>query len=443
MKKTLLPLLVIICIFVVIVVVHQFKKQPVTEVSTGDTVTFKVQYRGITGKKGDLRSYGGYGFGTSREDDTPFIAAVRAQTENELYISRNPYLTDRKMTAIEYKDKEVLYAYFDLNADGKLSKDEKLSPSDVDEANRRGDDTVAFLTPDFMVTDKQGQEVPFRVILWTSFYGDSTKPNITWSPMGLYEGVAKVDGEKMKFYLFPDFYSKSYMKFASSRYALVPTSKKKNEYLSRRQLSSLIVHDKTFYRMKVKPVEGDNKTLSVSLAVDKSPRGKFAFKIHGKEDFKHRFNNATIRGAEDKTIYFSVSGGMNELPVGEYVVSSGYINYGKEKAEGHSTSFQNVPAFSIEVGKTATIELGKAQAKVQAVEVKNRYRGDKKYKTEFPEGTDVYVDVVFTGMAGETYRSFSREVKKENYTTNEDYKAKLTIVDSENKEVVSEELEYG
>ncbi len=44
----------------------------VTEVVTGGEVAFMLKYRGITGKADDLNSYGGYGFGSVKEADTPF-----------------------------------------------------------------------------------------------------------------------------------------------------------------------------------------------------------------------------------------------------------------------------------------------------------------------------------------------------------------------------------
>ena len=193
----------------------------------------------------------------------------------------------------------------------------------------------------------------------------------------------------------------------------------------------------------MKDSDPENRTLTVTLAEDKSPRGKFAFNIQGSEGLKHRISSMNIQGAKDKTISFRIRSGMDELPVGDYAVSYGSISYGKDKAEGHSTSFQNVPAFTVKADETTTVELGKVSSEVRAVDLAKRYRSDVKYKTEFEEGTSLFVDVVVTGIAKEKYRSFDRKVKKENYTTNESYPAKLTIVDSDNNEVVTTDMEYG
>lgn len=458
MKKTLISIIAVIAIVAAIAVLHILSRPshapdiladaPIdADVPTGEPVVFELRYRGITGQKGDLRNQGGYGFGGGGEVDSAFIKAVKQQTDNPIYVSHNSCLTDRPYTAVEYKDKEILAVYFDLNADEALSPDERLTPTDVAQENRRGDDTTVFLTPDFTVTTNDSQrQVPFRVILWVQFYGDSTQPNVTWSPMGVYEGTAKLNGEKMNFYLFPDFFQRSYTAFGASDYSLMPASRKQGDYVWQRSLSSLIVQDKTFYRLTLRQDDSDPQRLFVILAEDKSPRGTIAFKVHGAADFNHRLNNANLRGPEDNRINFSITGDMQELPVGRYVVNSGYLNYGSEKPEhqlDYSTSFSSVPAFTITAGNTATVEFGKPQPKLQAVELRQRYNSNKEYKTEFSAGTPVYLDLTFTGMAGETYRGFQQMVQKENYTTQEYMKAHLEIVDSEQNPVLSEDMEYG
>lgn len=456
MKKTLLSIIVIIVIVAGIAILHTLRKpayplDALTDVSvdagvpTGEPVVFELRYRGISGRKDDLQARGGYGFGGSDGENSAFIRAVKEQTDNPVYISHNLFLTDRQYTAVEYKDKEVLAVYFDLNADEALSPAERLTPTNVSQENRRGDNSTVFLTPDFTITTNDGgrRQVPFRLILWVNFYGDSTQPNVTWFPMGVYEGTAKLNGEKMNCYLFPDFNHLSYTVFGASAYSLVPASQKKSDYVWQCTLSSLIVHDKTFYRLSLSHDNNDPKRLFVVLAEDKSPRGRIAFKVHGGDNFNHRLNNANLSGPKDHRIKFSITGDMQELPVGEYAVSSGYLNYGSNEPLEYSTSFSSVPAFAITDGETTTVEFGRPQAKLRAVELKHRYHSNKEYKTQFPEGTPIYLDLTFTGMAGETYRGFQQRVQKENYITQEYTKAHLEIVDSAGHPVLSEDMEYG
>jgi hypothetical protein len=408
----------------------------------GEKTTFELTYRGITGKEDDIDAMGGWGFGSDNLD-SPFVKAVKKNAENDIFVSHNPFLHDRQYTPIEYKDKEVLHAYFDLNADGELSDEERFSPVEVSERSRRGDDTTVFMTPDFTVTNEQGQKTPFRILLWVAFHGDSKEPNVTWSPMGVYEGVADLNGQPMKLYLFPDFSSQCYAKYARSRYGLVPTSQGKSDYVPQATFSSLVVHDKRFYRMTLDEVNPSNQSIKISFIQDKTPCGKIALKVNGKEEFKYSLNHANLNGAEDGTVHFNIQKGMDQLPVGDYTISYGSFAYGKEKPEGYSTSFQNVPAFAITKDRITTIELGKPEIKIQAVEENKRYHGDKTYKTEFSEGTAVYIDAAFVGIAKETYRGFDLQVQKENYTAHESIKARILITDSKGSEVVAKELEYG
>lgn len=410
----------------------------------GAKTTFEVTYRGITAKGDDLYASGGWGFGSNDDQDSKFIQSVRKKAEHKISIIQNPFLHDRLLTAVEYNGKEVLHAYFDLNADGNLSDEEQLTPADVSEANRRGNDSTVFLTPDFIVTDEQGQKTPFRVMLWANFYGDQDAPNVTWSPMGVYEGVAELGGQPVQLYLFPDFNSKCYAKYGRSRYALVAKPQKNNGYIPQSPFSSLIVYDNSFYRMTLDEVNPASQTIKVSLFEDKTPRGKFALDIKGKEDSPAgKLASASLQGVTDKTIYFQIQKNMDQLPVGDYVISYGSINFGEGDPPKYFTSFQNIPAFSVKENQTAMIEMGKPQIKIQAVEENKRYNDDKVYKTEFAEGTNIYIDASFVGIAKESYRGFSQYVQKENHINFEDIKGRIVIADDKGNEVIAKDLEYG
>ena len=423
-------------------VVEQAKPNLPSADQLGEKTTFEVTYRGMTGKEDDLQIPGGWGFGEAREENA-FVRATKKKVKNDLYISQNHFLYDRQFAPIEYKDRQVLYVYFDLDADGKLSDNERLNPADVSERNRRGNDSTVFMTPDFTITNEQGQKTPFRIMLWVGFYGDNKEPNVTWSPTGLYEGLADLNGQPMQLYLYPDFSSKCYAKYSRSRYGLVPASQDKSEYVPQATFSSLVVHDKRFYRMTLDEVNPSTQSMKISFIEDKTLRGKIALKVNGKEEFKHSLNHSILNGAEDGTVHFNIQRGMDQLPVGDYFISYGSFAYGKEKPEGYSTSFQNVPAFAVKKDQTTTIELGKPEIKIQAVEQNERYDRNKTYKTEFSEGTEVYIDASFVGIAKETYRGFDKRVHKEDYIKNESIKARILIKDSQGSEVVNKELEYG
>ena len=115
--------------------------------------------------------------------------------------------------------------------------------------------------------------------------------------MGVYEGTADLNGQEMRMYLFPDFSSKCYAQYGRSDYGLTPASKEKKGHISQPTFSSIIVHDKKFYRVTVDEVNAENQTIKVSLIEDKTPRGQIALNVNGKEELKHNLNSANLCGA--------------------------------------------------------------------------------------------------------------------------------------------------
>lgn len=462
MKKTLLVLVIIAtCLPVIsgcrkkpaqttqVITPSQQKLQPALPPADqlGEQITFELTYRGSTGEKDDVGAYSFYGFGDREEKSAPFVKEVLKKIDNKYVITECSYFEkdDRKYVVTEYKEGKALAVYFDLDADGRLAQSERIEP--VTNTRNRGDNEFDFVTPDFTLTT-DGGKIPFRILIRVSFYGDTQqnpdlKPSIMMSSMGMYEGTAKIGDQKYQMYLFSNLYSQTYIRYSDSRYALVPTSRNKEEWFNRSTLSSLITHEGTFYRVTVEGSDAADGSLKVHLYEDKTPRGKLALKIQGKDGVKSKLSSANLQGVKDKTIYFNVADSVEKFPIGEYVISYGNINYGKEDVYDYSTSFRNIPAFTIKEDNTVTVEIGSPKLNVQAVELNKRYHSNKQYKTEFPEGTAVYIDAAFTGITGETYGSFNQRVQKEDYITSETIKARIRMVDDKGNEVVSQDLEYG
>ncbi|MHC4552723.1 MAG: hypothetical protein ACYSUT_08150 [Planctomycetota bacterium] len=414
----------------------------------GEKVTFEMSYRGSSGKSDDVRAYSFYGFGTVNENEqkkSAFITAVHEKAEHSLAVFRIHHHRKASYFAVEYKDRRALVCYVDLDADDKLSEAECLKPLSDEEGHSGGGDR--FITSDFVATRDDGKKVPFRTLIQVDFYGDQNDmnqpPQAMMSAMGMYEGVAELNGQPMRLYLFGDMGNQNYIEYGRSNCSLIGADHDKSEWFNRNSLSSIITHDGAFYRLAVDGSDEEGGALKVHLYEDKTPRGKLAIKIDGSSECKHRLSSATLQGAGDRTIYFNIAEGMEELPVGEYRISRGTFYYGVESDDEYYTSFRDIPAFTVTAGNNAEVELGKPKVTIQAVEYDKRYHGDKEYKTEFPEGETIQVDAIFTGTAGETYSNFMQMVKTGNSTRRQDIKASYSLVDDKGNTVISKEMEYS
>ena len=419
----------------------EVQKQPDwSKLTLGEPVSFEMKYRGISGSEDDIdASSGWYGFGTSDSSIAPFFKAVKDQTDNELVACESSYFPGDSPGVFEYSGNDILALYFDLNGDGELADNEKISPTE--NASSPFGDGKCFITPDFQKKSRNGSQIPFRIMACTNQNGDN-KPNVYWTPMGMYEGSAKIEGEEYKVYLFAPFHADSYTKYGSSSIGIVKAAEAQ-KHVSSNTLSSINYFNEKFYRIKFDDADASDNILTATIAEDKGKRGKVAVKLTGKEALKADLTYAIVNGAKERSINFRFTEGLNELPVGDYKISYGQMKFGKETTDEFRTTFENATPFTIEADKTTEIELGNIKTIITAVEYNKRYNGDKEYKSKFAENTHVYVDVDFIGNAKESYRDFNKLVKNENRTNSEGLPVHITITDQDNNQIASEDLEYG
>ena len=110
-----------------------------------EAVVFDLKYRPQTGGADDIAYHAFYGYGGSDEETktNPFLQDVRKKASSLHYVC-NFALTGRKWAAVEHHGRQACAFYFDLNADGKLSENERILPT------RKAEQGVEFITPDFV-----------------------------------------------------------------------------------------------------------------------------------------------------------------------------------------------------------------------------------------------------------------------------------------------------
>ncbi len=89
-------------------------------------IVFDMKYRGLSGKVDELRYNSYWGFGQSATE-TPFLADVKKNAK-DIEAVYNPNFKGAEWSAIEIKDNKAIALYIDLDADGKLSDNEKILP---------------------------------------------------------------------------------------------------------------------------------------------------------------------------------------------------------------------------------------------------------------------------------------------------------------------------
>ena len=135
MKKSLIGLLILVAF---VMVVFCLWKETKPGVAPG-TIVFDMKYRGLSGAKDELRYNSYWGFGASKEK-SPFIAEVR-KLDGEFSTVYNSHFKGAEWSAVEVKDSKAVAFYFDLNADGQVSENEKILPLEgvePDAGNRDG-----------------------------------------------------------------------------------------------------------------------------------------------------------------------------------------------------------------------------------------------------------------------------------------------------------------
>lgn len=408
-----------------------------TPESPPDAIVFDMKYRTLSGEKDELRYNSYWGFG-GPEGDTPFIKELK-KDKKELTVVYNRYFKGAEWAAVEIKDKKPVAFYFDLNADGKVSDNEKILPSNTEQ--NPGSSTIEFVTPDFTMNTEDNHKVPFRALLTARTYNNQSNSNFMWSPSCVLEGTSTINGQSTKLILFTNGFEGSFDKFGRCSYYLDKSEKNIGRYISTQTLSSIINYNGLFYNLKLNGSHEEGKTIRAVMGKYTGTTGKIITKLAGNTDIKTKLTSASLIGSKDTTIYFNISEDQAELPTGAYKLNSGYINYETADNNRWRLDFTQGPEFAVETDKTATVEIGKPVLSISAVDESQRYRSDVKEQTVYTKGKTILLSRNVKGKADELYGRFAQIDKNTKRETN--VKPSIMIVVDDGKEIASADMEYG
>ncbi len=349
-------------------------------------------------------------------------------------------LTGRKWSAVECHQRQACAFYFDLNADGKFSEDERILPT------RKEDQGVEFITPDFAQPREGGQPMLCRVLLRVNFYPGSSEPNCIWSPAALLEGSTTLNGQTTRLLLYASQPGGGFDQYGRSAYSLLLGDQAKpvaGTYIPREMLSSLIATEGQFYHLTLQGHYSNGLPARVLLVKDTSPTGALAVKLEGSNALQATFSSLDLRGAEDKTIFLRVGASKERvtLPVGAYVLNNGMVSYGTSNGQDWEVSFSEGPLATVKAGQVSEQVLGQPTLKVRAIKEQDRYTSNADESATFKQGTRIYLEPRIVGQNHEVFGRFRQSTAARGQKT--DRPPRITITGSDGKELVSKTMDYG
>jgi hypothetical protein len=407
-------------------------------------VVFDLSYVAQTGGKEDIQYHSFWGYGVEEEARTnSFLADVRQQAFRVRHVC-NYALRGRKWAAVEHNGRQATAFFFDLNADGKFSDNERILPT------RKVDRGVEFITPDFVQVQEDGEGASSfcRVLLQANFYGNNSEPNCMWSPAALLDGSAALNGKPARLLLFANHPAGVFDRFGSSSFSLLLEDAAKTatgQYLPREQLSSLISSGGQFLHLSVEGRRSNGLPARVVLTRDTTPTGELTVKLTGSNSLESALGSLYLNGVDDRAVFLRVEGkqGKMKLPAGTYGLDSGSLAYGTTNSREWDVSFSQAPQATIKGGAVTELALGQPVLTVRAVEEKNRYDRMASGAATFKRGARIYLEPRILGKGGELYGQFRQAVPGRDVSDKADRPPQVTITGSDGKQLHSSTMEYG
>jgi hypothetical protein len=260
-----------------------------------------------------------------------------------------------------------------------------------------------------------------------------------WSPACVMEGSGPFKGKDTKFVLKLGNMDGQFTQWGRSQFSLIPSDEDTGGYVPQSRLSSLIFHDGTFYQFRFEGRDEEAGKVTAVLVEDETPTGKLAVKLEGKEAMDAAVSYASVSGADDKTVQFSIRNSQ-EYPADQYVLNSGQFSYGTSGDHDYSVDFSKGPSYTITADTTASVVMGNCDVAVSSIDENRRYYNDVKELAEFDKDMSVYLSLKVRGVGGALYTRFKQRDGNDQY---QDIKPHMTITDASGKTIESKDLEYG
>ncbi len=398
-------------------------------------IVFDMAYRGLDPDHKFYFQYG-YGYG-SGDEDTPFIEDLKRHGIKNLRMVHNYEFEGAQTSALEIRDKKPVAFYIDLDANGKVTSNERILPLPAKEDESQ---QTHFLTPDFSFKNRDGQQVCFRTVLNVHTYSGQDQVNWHWTPACVLEGQAQVGDEQARLLLYPSGMSGVFDKFGWADGSLQIGETQLTSRPKRDDLSPLWHANGRFYRLEIEHAKDNATALRVILAEDTSPTGQVEALLTFKEKATGEIQHARISGAKrEDNISLALPQTTMALPIVAYRLDRGRLNYGVDENNQWQVDFSGGPEISIKQDIKNAVSLGTPTLALHAIDIKNRYKPNAQMQTTYKQGTRIYLDRKVTGQAGESYGRF-QEIKDHR---RDDIMAHIAITNANGKQILSKDLEYG
>jgi hypothetical protein len=395
-------------------------------------IVFDMTYRGLDPDHEFYFQYG-YGYGGG-DEDTPFIKDLKRHGIKNLRMVDNYEFEGAKTSALEIRDEKPVAFYIDLDANGKVTANERILPLP---AKDKDSQQTCFLTPDFSFKNREGQQVCFRTVLNVNTYSGQDQLNWHWTPACVLEGQTQMGDQQARLLLYPSGMSGIFDKFGYADGSLQIGEKQLTSTPKRDDLSPLWHANGRFYRLEIKRSKDNLTALRVIMTEDTSPTGQVEALLTLKEKATGKIQYARI-GGEDN-ISLALPQTSMALPIGTYRLDRGELSYGVDEDNQWQVDFSNGPEISIKQDIKNTVSLGTPTLALHAIDIKDRYRINAQTQTTYKQGTRIYLDRKVTGQAGESYGRFQK-IKDHR---RDDMMAHITITNANGKQILSKDLEYG